>query len=86
MVATHIRLRPRVPDPEPVYDDLVADVSAFLVDRAQRAESAGLDPDQIAVDAGLDLGKTPVQSAVLLRESDSLAALCLLYTSPSPRD
>ncbi len=75
VVATHIRLRPRVPDPEPVYDDLVADVAAFLVDRAQQAEAAGLVAEQISVDAGLDLGKTPVQSAVLLRESDALAGL-----------
>ncbi len=75
VVATHIRLAPRVPDPDPHYDDLVPDVRAFLADRAQRAEAAGLDPGQIAVDAGLDLGKTPTMSAVLLRESDALTDL-----------
>jgi len=69
VVATHIRLRPRVADPEPHYDDLVADVTAFLRERAQRAEGVGLKPEQIVLDAGLDLGKTPAQSAVLLRES-----------------
>jgi dihydropteroate synthase len=74
VVATHIRLRPRVADPDPQYDDLVADVTEFLLDRAHRAEAAGLAPAQISIDAGLDLGKTPVQSAVLLRESDVLAA------------
>ena len=68
-------LAPRVRDPEPHYDDLVADVSAFLVDRAERALAAGLAADQIVLDAGLDLGKTAAQSAVLLRESDRLAAL-----------
>jgi len=75
VVATHIRLAPRVRDPEPHYDDLVADVCAFLVARAERARAAGLAPDQIMLDAGLDLGKTAAQSAVLLRESDRLAAL-----------
>ncbi len=74
VVATHIRLAPRVPDPDPHYDDLVADVHAFLLDRAGRAEAAGLAREQISVDAGLDLGKTPTMSAVLLRESDVLAA------------
>jgi dihydropteroate synthase len=74
VVATHIRLAPRVPDPEPHYDDLVPDVLAFLLDRAARAEAAGLSREQISVDAGLDLGKTPAMSAVLLRESDVLAA------------
>ena len=35
----------------------------------ERAEAAGLAPEQIVLDAGLDLGKTPAQSAVLLRET-----------------
>lgn len=75
VVATHIRLRPRVPDPEPHYDDLVADVTAFLLERAARAEAVGLRPEQVVLDAGLDLGKSPVQSAVLLRESAQHATL-----------
>jgi dihydropteroate synthase len=75
VVATHIRLAPRVRDPEPRYDDLVADVASFLVDRAERALAAGLAPDQIVLDAGLDLGKTAAQSAVLLRDSERLAGL-----------
>ncbi|HEX4492339.1 MAG TPA: dihydropteroate synthase [Acidimicrobiia bacterium] len=75
VVATHIRLKPRVPDPEPRYDDLVADVETFLLDRARRAEAAGLAPEQIVLDAGLDLGKTPAMSAVLLRESARHASL-----------
>jgi dihydropteroate synthase len=75
VVATHIRLAPRVRDPEPHYDDLVAEVGAFLVDRAEGARAAGLEPDQIVLDAGLDLGKTAAQSAVLLRESERLASL-----------
>jgi dihydropteroate synthase len=75
VVATHIRLRPRVADPDPHYDDLVADVTAFLHDRADRAEAVGLRPEQIVLDAGLDLGKSPAQSAVLLRESAQHASL-----------
>ena len=75
VVATHIRLQPRVADPDPVYDDVVADVAAYLRERSERARGAGLSPEQIAVDAGLDLGKTAAQSAVLLRESGVLAGL-----------
>jgi dihydropteroate synthase len=73
VVATHIRLRPRVADPEPHYDDLLGDVTAFLLDRAGQALAAGLTSDRVALDAGLDLGKTTAQSAVLLRESAALA-------------
>ena len=75
MVATHIRLAPRVPDPDPVYDDLVPDVCAFLADRAARAEAAGIPRERIMVDAGLDLGKSEPQSLELLRASDALVAL-----------
>lgn len=75
VVATHIRLGPRIPDPEPVYDDVVASVTAFLLDRAERAGAAGIPPERIVIDAGLDLGKTAVQSLALLRASGRLADL-----------
>jgi dihydropteroate synthase len=75
VVATHIRLGPRVPDPDPHYDDVVGDVRDFLTARAAAAEDAGLTREQIAIDAGLDLGKTPVQSAILLGASDAFATL-----------
>jgi len=75
VVATHIRLAPRVADPDPRYHDVVEDVAAFLADRAARAVAAGLQADQVIVDAGLDLGKTAEQSLTLLRASPRLAAL-----------
>lgn len=75
VVATHIRLGPRIADPEPVYDDVVGEVAAYLRDRAARAEAAGVARDRIVVDAGLDLGKTWPQSLEILRRSDVLATL-----------
>jgi dihydropteroate synthase len=75
VVATHIRLAPRIPDPEPHYDDVVVGVCDFLVDRARRAEAVGVTSDRIVLDAGLDLGKTWEQSIALLHASDRLAAL-----------
>ncbi len=75
VVATHIRLGPRIPDPDPVYDDVVEAVRSYLQDRATRATTAGLPPDRIVLDAGLDLGKTAQQSLTLLRASDRLADL-----------
>ena len=75
VVATHIRLAPRVPDPDPQYDDVVIAVCEFLADRAARARAAGIPRERIMVDAGLDLGKSEVQSKILLRSSDALTAL-----------
>jgi dihydropteroate synthase len=75
VVATHIRLAPRVADPTPYYDDVTTTVCDFLVERRQWALDAGIEKDRIIVDAGLDLGKTAAQSLQLLRDSARLAAL-----------
>jgi dihydropteroate synthase len=75
VVATHIRLAPRVADPNPEYDDVTKTVSDFLVERRDRALNAGIDATRIILDAGLDLGKTAAQSLQLLRDSAQLASL-----------
>ncbi len=75
VVATHIRLRPRVADPEPIYEDVVASVREFLLERRRWALAAGLRHEQVILDAGLDLGKSATQSLELLRASATLAAL-----------
>jgi dihydropteroate synthase len=76
VVATHIRLGPRIPDPEPVYPrGVVTEVVEFLRERAARAVAAGIPPQRVMVDAGLDLGKTEWMSLELLRASDALVEL-----------
>ena len=85
VVATHIRLRPRVNDPDPRYpnDDVVTACEAYLRERLERARAAGLRDDQVMLDAGLDLGKTTPQSLELLRASARLASIgpCLLLSA-----
>jgi dihydropteroate synthase len=75
VVATHIRLAPRVRDPEPRYDNVVEAVNEFLSERARRAIAAGIPAERVIVDAGLDLGKTAAQSLELLRATKSLSSL-----------
>ncbi|HEX4979964.1 MAG TPA: dihydropteroate synthase [Acidimicrobiales bacterium] len=76
VVATHIRLRPRVADPDPTYPrGVVVEVRERLAALARAAEAAGIPPERIVVDAGLDLGKTWQHSLELLRGSERLASL-----------
>ena len=75
VVATHIRLSPRVPDPSPHYDDVVMQAERFLLERVERALLSGIPADHIVIDAGLDLGKTAEQSLLLLQSSARLASL-----------
>ena len=87
VVATHIRLAPRVADPEPSYVDVVADVARFLAERAEMAQATGIPRERILIDAGLDLGKTAQQSLRLLRETGALRSLgypVLLSASHKP--
>ncbi|NIR42377.1 MAG: dihydropteroate synthase [Actinobacteria bacterium] len=75
VVATHVRIGPRIPDPEPGYTDVRGEVVDFLRVRGGMALAAGIPKERIMVDAGLDLGKTPENSLELLRHSDDLVAL-----------
>lgn len=75
VVATHIRLGPRIADPDPVYGDVCSEVVGNLKRRAEAARAAGIAASRIMLDAGLDLGKTPAMSLELLRRSGELAAL-----------
>ncbi len=75
VVATHVRIGPRIPDPHPIYDDVRREVTDFLRVRAEQARAAGVARERIMVDAGLDLGKTPMMSTELLHHSDDLVAL-----------
>ena len=77
VVATHVRIGPRIPDPTPTYGDVVVEVREFLAARVEMAREAGIPDERIMVDAGLDLGKTPAMSALLLRRTDDLVALGL---------
>jgi dihydropteroate synthase len=75
VVATHIRLPPGVPDPCPVYDDVVAEVAAALAALRARAAGAGIPDERIVLDPGYDLGKTWQQTIELLAATSRLAAL-----------
>ncbi len=87
VVATHVRLGPRIPDPAPNYLDLLSEVDSFLITRASWAEAAGVPRSRIMVDAGLDLGKTPAMSAALLRASDRLVGFGYpVFLSASNKD
>ena len=52
-----------------------ADPDYLDVCSAARARTAGIPRERIMVDAGLDLGKSELQSKILLRSSDALTSL-----------
>jgi dihydropteroate synthase len=76
LVLMHTRVAPKgtLLDPDR-YDDVVADVTAFLDERIAVAEAAGMHPEQLILDPGPDFAKTPAQTVAVLRGLDALHAL-----------
>ena len=75
VVLMHMRGTPETMQQEPVYDDVVDDVKAYLADAIARAEAAGVSPDSILVDPGIGFGKTVEHNLTLLKELRTLAEL-----------
>lgn len=74
LVVTHTRAAPKT-KAFPVYADVVTDVAALLGERSQAALDAGVAPDALLVDPGLDLAKAPAESVEILCRLDALESL-----------
>ncbi len=71
----HMLGSPRTMQRDPRYDDVVAEVAAFLEERLAFAVSEGIAEARICLDPGIGFGKTPAQNLELLRRLDVLVAL-----------
>ena len=59
----------------PHYQDLIGEVSAFLADRVERCEAAGILKDRIILDPGFGFAKTLEHNLSLFRHMEALHAL-----------
>ena len=75
VVLMHMQGRPATMQDDPRYDDVVAEVSAFLATRASAALAAGVERRRIWLDPGLGFGKTVAHNLALLRDLDRIVAL-----------
>lgn len=72
-VAMHMQGTPGTMQAAPAYDDVVAEVVAFLADRVRVARAAGVT--EVWVDPGIGFGKTADHNLALLRNLDRIVDL-----------
>jgi len=75
VVVMHMLGEPKTMQREPHYDDVVAEVGAYLVAHAAMLQAAGVARERIAIDPGIGFGKTLEHNLELLRRLPELAAL-----------
>lgn len=71
----HMKGEPRTMQNNPVYKDVVLDVTSFLLERAEVCIKAGLKKEHIVLDPGFGFGKTLEHNLQLLKHYDALCAL-----------
>jgi dihydropteroate synthase len=71
----HMRGEPRTMQRDPVYEDVAAEVTAFLEERLRAAVDAGVPEERICLDPGIGFGKTVAHNLELLRRLDVVAGL-----------
>ena len=71
----HMLGAPRTMQDNPVYEDVVSDIKAFLEERLAFAIAAGVQEEHICLDPGIGFGKTVQQNFELIRRLDELAAI-----------
>lgn len=73
LVIMHTRTPPKIKRTDPaLYDDVAADVRAFLAERIAIAHERGVGEDQLVLDPGPDFAKTPRQTVDALRDLPAL--------------
>jgi dihydropteroate synthase len=69
----HMQGEPEHMQRQPTYVDVVKEVKAFLIERAQACGCAGIGTERIAIDPGFGFGKTLEHNLTLLRRLPELA-------------
>lgn len=75
VILMHMKGSPRTMQVDPHYDDVMAEVQAYLKDAMDRAIAAGVRKENIIVDPGIGFGKTIDHNLIILNQLNRLKAL-----------
>ena len=71
----HMQGEPRSMQRDPQYEDVVAEVTAFLAQRVEAAQQAGIARERIVIDPGFGFGKSTGHNLELLQGLSTIAGL-----------
>ena len=71
----HMQNGPQTMQDNPRYDDVVAEVGAFLAARAEHAIARGVGRDNILLDPGIGFGKTTAHNLALINNLQTFTGL-----------
>jgi dihydropteroate synthase len=71
----HMKGTPRTMQIAPHYDDVLAEVKAFLAERLGAAEDCGVPRESILLDPGIGFGKKLEHNLILLNNLEPMAEL-----------
>jgi dihydropteroate synthase len=74
VVLMHMQGEPKTMQQSPSYGDVTAEVESYLLERADAAVIAGVDPRRIWLDPGIGFGKAIQHNLTLLANLDRLAS------------
>lgn len=74
IILMHMQGEPRTMQSNPYYEDVVAEVESYLLERAQVAVRAGVRPENIWLDPGIGFGKTLDHNLALIRATGRLGS------------
>ncbi|MFM2344767.1 MAG: hypothetical protein RLZZ210_1379 [Pseudomonadota bacterium] len=80
MCIMHMQNTPQNMQDKPEYEDVLTDVSNFLLERANQIQNYGIDKNRIILDPGFGFGKTLEHNIKILkhfREFENLGYICL---------
>lgn len=74
-IAMHIRGTPGDMQNEPVYDELMSEITDFLEASIESAVNTGIERERLVIDPGIGFGKTPEHNLIIINSIDTLSSL-----------
>ena len=73
-IIMHMQGTPRTMQDNPRYDDVMAEIRSFLLERAAAAEAAGIRQENLVIDPGIGFGKSKRDNLDIILNLDSFIA------------